>query len=210
MTPATTPKRGSIPACAGEPRLPPTATLQSGVYPRVCGGTPVTGMPASTIKGLSPRVRGNPIKIINGDSPVRSIPACAGEPRRHLGIPGVSEVYPRVCGGTALCVFGKRFQRGLSPRVRGNPAHWGGCGRRAWSIPACAGEPRPARGLWLARAVYPRVCGGTLWDGESDADDCGLSPRVRGNQPTAAFSGGMPGSIPACAGEPGRCCASGR
>ena len=31
--------QGSIPACAGEPRVVPFSSLQQRVYPRVCGGT---------------------------------------------------------------------------------------------------------------------------------------------------------------------------
>ena len=50
---------GSIPACAGEPRVASvTGTLQ-GVYPRVCGGTLWFALAALNIWGLSPRVRGN-------------------------------------------------------------------------------------------------------------------------------------------------------
>ena len=50
--------------------------------------------------GLSPRVRGNPGRhpfYRKGD---RSIPACAGEPKRGRWFIWADEVYPRVCGGT--------------------------------------------------------------------------------------------------------------
>ena len=51
---------GSIPACAGEPRVRSIESVCAGVYPRVCGGT--AGRKSGDIKamGLSPRVRGNP------------------------------------------------------------------------------------------------------------------------------------------------------
>ena len=100
-----------IPACAGEP------APNHRVYPRVCGGTP----PSATM-GLSPRVRGNPLKMLLPRLSPRvrgnhgSIPACAGEP------PPIS--IPRCAAPN----------RGLSPRVRGNRCEVG-------SIPACAGEP---------------------------------------------------------------------
>ena len=55
----TSGKSRSIPACAGEPGLPPGRLLTPGVYPRVCGGTIPLGLPRRTNKGLSPRVRGN-------------------------------------------------------------------------------------------------------------------------------------------------------
>ena len=52
------------------------------VYPRVCGGTLLTGAGVSYAEGLSPRVRGNPVRSKAAASAGRSIPACAGEPRR--------------------------------------------------------------------------------------------------------------------------------
>ena len=98
------------------------------VYPRVCGGTDVGPARPSSRHYL------------------RSIPACAGEPRSiKRAEDRVRSVYPRVCGGTAsTCAYGlsisepvyprvcggtlrtslTRFelnQTGLSPRVRGNP-----------------------------------------------------------------------------------------
>ena len=149
-------------------------------------------------------MRGNRSPSIDTARRVRSIPACAGEPRARLATGGNSVVYPRVCGGThqytAVCFL----LLGLSPRVRGN--HW----RTqhlvldVGSIPACAGEP-----LWPLRvcpgcSVYPRVCGGTPTSAASPARGAGLSPRVRGNlEPTSVLQ--LPrGSIPACAGEPPR------
>ena len=76
-------------------------------------------------------------------SSIRSIPACAGEPRdlpfdylmhevypRVCGeppgpVPGaaVHRVYPRVCGGTGPGTAGPPCWWGLSPRVRGNRTH---------------------------------------------------------------------------------------
>ena len=51
--------RGSIPAYAGEPTRAAFATLESGVYPRVCGGTPAGLNLTLPLPGLSPRMRGN-------------------------------------------------------------------------------------------------------------------------------------------------------
>ncbi len=96
-------RKGSIPACAGEPlhQLPHRRSRR--VYPRVCGGTPSASTAARTPRGLSPRVRGNPGGQASAGSAYGSIPACAGEPlavTRGAGAPRA---------------------RGLSPRVRGNP-----------------------------------------------------------------------------------------
>ena len=51
---------GSIPACAGEPSNDRRAGFLIRVYPRVCGGTNIAMAISRTIRGLSPRVRGNP------------------------------------------------------------------------------------------------------------------------------------------------------
>ena len=70
-------------------------------------------------------------------------------------------VYPRVCGGTLRAAAAGSGIKGLSPRVRGNPAR--ATGRRGWlgSIPACAGEPAGYFSSTVRCGVYPRVCGGT-------------------------------------------------
>ena len=71
---------GSIPACAGEPRLQPSCLGERRVYPRVCGGTGPYTTRIKTSDGLSPRVRGNPLPASTCALCVGSIPACAGEP----------------------------------------------------------------------------------------------------------------------------------
>ena len=50
----------SIPACAGEPGALTIVCIADMVYPRVCGGTSEKDFPHTRIRGLSPRVRGNP------------------------------------------------------------------------------------------------------------------------------------------------------
>ncbi len=76
------------------------------------------------------------------------------------------------------------------------------CGIRG-SIPACAGEPSSSNSTESTSRVYPRVCGGTSTLNRALARIPGLSPRVRGNHGRATGTDGAPGSIPACAGEPG-------
>ena len=113
-------------------------------------------------------------------------------------------VYPRVCGGTRQAPQGPPGPRGLSPRVRGNLHRSRDCPNRDGSIPACAGEPaRQARSAAHER-VYPRVCGGTAYQALTLTLYPGLSPRVRGNPEAEHAVQALPGSIPACAGEPTR------
>ena len=193
---------GSIPACAGEPAPANRRPSRSRVYPRVCGGTYPLRPLRHCGAGLSPRVRGNPLRVRRTGRGTGSIPACAGEPVRAGGTPGGSRVYPRVCGGTERTRGRSSLRAGLSPRVRGNHAGHDIDAGHDRSIPACAGEPSippvPAR----PSAVYPRVCGGTRLTDLRARLDAGLSPRVRGNLSGPPNPISTPRSIPACAGEP--------
>ena len=90
----------SIPACAGEPRLPAGRRRYRPVYPRVCGGTRRDDIGLPHLRGLSPRVRGNPTGRWTLTTRWGSIPACAGEPLSISGYSFSGAVYPRVCGGT--------------------------------------------------------------------------------------------------------------
>ena len=133
-----------------------------GVYPRVGGGTDVGGAQQPEATGLSPRGRGNqswppssPFSV--GLSPrgrgnrtpnrvdillSRSIPAWAGEPRWQFERPTLTQVYPRVGGGTHQFFSPTRFVLGLSPRGRGNQREEPAAYCRLRSIPAWAGEPK--------------------------------------------------------------------
>ena len=161
--------------------------------------------PASAGFGLSPRVRGNRAVFPVMRTTRRSIPACAGEPRRRDDYPGRRRVYPRVCGGTIDLELIVQLRQGLSPRVRGNHVRRGGHRGRRRSIPACAGEPSMSTWSSAARAVYPRVCGGTDGYAPLSIPPMGLSPRVRGNRLLGRWAGRLSRSIPACAGEPISC-----
>ena len=191
----------------------------------MCGGTARRADLERAKAGLSPRVRGNLSKWQTQLGTGGSIPACAGEPR-HGDIPDqLRRVYPRVCGGTRQIPRWPAVKSGLSPRVRGNrqarrqtksigrsiPACAGEPEPRVWhwraasrSIPACAGEPTPRKRWTPPHGVYPRVCGGTVTRSHSTRWTPGLSPRVRGNRLFPRGHQRLPGSIPACAGEPRR------
>ena len=166
------------------------------------GGTPYGHLRDGAFRGLSPRVRGNPLQAALGGLPARSIPACTGEPAKRRTPDDAGQVYPRVYGGTGDGAVQLPGGRGLSPRVRGNPPFLADDSQQPRSIPACTGEPwasrAPVTNLW----VYPRVYGGTSPEVAQNPRSAGLSPRVRGN-PAAQTSGAIrAGSIPACTGEP--------
>ena len=172
------------------------------VYPRVCGGTQHPRPSNNDIHGLSPRVRGNLVSRGHVVGWIRSIPACAGEPKCRCANWSASGVYPRVCGGTRRPGRALGHRLGLSPRVRGNHDRLVERWRDEGSIPACAGEPLSCW-PWVSRCtVYPRVCGGTEPTDEGAEIVMGLSPRVRGNLQLPDKGVVLWGSIPACAGEP--------
>ena len=111
---------GSIPACAGEPYTSSRSGSYDRVYPRVCGGTSLRPEQILVVRGLSPRVRGNPVSSRGAPWRLGSIPACAGEPSSPYRLAMLAWVYPRVCGGTSFEVSVSTNMNGLSPRVRGN------------------------------------------------------------------------------------------
>ena len=110
----------SIPAYAGEPDNWMVWRMGAEVYPRVCGGTLPATAGGPTLIGLSPRMRGNPLRYAAAHKNLGSIPAYAGEPPFSIPPAQHPRVYPRVCGGTRLPYGGDVRHRGLSPRMRGN------------------------------------------------------------------------------------------
>ena len=193
---------GSIPACAGEPGNGNRRFCEIAVYPRVCGGTHSPAKSGGGRPGLSPRVRGNRLVVCPLCTATRSIPACAGEPRRPTAPGRGCWVYPRVCGGTHFNIASTIYMSCLSPRVRGNPLQYRLYDLHELSIPACAGEPPHCSAPGAAQQVYPRVCGGTSASVTIPVVGNGLSPRVRGNRAGYPAGSWRAGSIPACAGEP--------
>ena len=171
----------SIPAYAGEPLIQLPVAADKGVYPRVCGGTFTWKQNALIRWGLSPRMRGNLGGRLLRFGGAGSIPAYAGEPGLGDAMLGYLEVYPRVCGGTHGRKSQHTRQRGLSPRMRGNPSGAARTIAASGSIPAYAGEPASIRRRMRCQTVYPRVCGGTTIRAVWLEMPAGLSPRMRGN-----------------------------
>ena len=81
MTVTSTCSSGSIPACAGEPRMTVFGSLKLRVYPRMRGGTSIWPGCMCGCSGLSPHARGNHPWVRPPACAAGSIPACAGEPR---------------------------------------------------------------------------------------------------------------------------------
>ena len=202
--PPPLPRRGSIPAQAGEPYSDRRGGCGGWVYPRAGGETSNMAITAASPKGLSPRRRGNRREAQADVRRGGSIPAQAGEPSGETSGSGqlTTGVYPRAGGGTGLGRGRLRRPPGLSPRRRGNRVQDRRRDRRNGSIPAQAGEPGARVGWMLKSRVYPRAGGGTPNYLQSISRNLGLSPRRRGNHISAFEPAQTPGSIPAQAGEP--------
>ena len=175
--------------------------MDQGLSPRVRGNL-LDPQPEVRFVGLSPRVRGNLERVLHDRRRERSIPACTGEPDRHLEPGRMDQVYPRVYGGTRWAAWSGPSTRGLSPRVRGNLPAVQEDDEGPGSIPACTGEPRGSPSSPGQCPVYPRVYGGTGYELGFSGSGEGLSPRVRGNRTGVANITRTGRSIPACTGEP--------
>ena len=194
----------SIPACTGKPASPTRRAASATVYPRVYGETVGGDERSWCCSGLSPRVRGNPVKMERKYLIPRSIPACTGKPAMHNATKASMRVYPRVYGETMDSPITRQALRGLSPRVRGNPPARRGKDGDPGSIPACTGKPLLGAPIQRGLGVYPRVYGETVVFAIAGDALEGLSPRVRGNQPLVLARLSWRRSIPACTGKPER------
>ena len=198
----SSPRRGTIPAHAGEPIRPVWRKRSPRDYPRACGGTWPTRRRERQPEGLSPRMRGNRTRIRRNPIAWGTIPAHAGEPLAGKR-PGLFDTdYPRACGGTSSVQPTAQPRPGLSPRMRGNQLLRVELLCLPGTIPAHAGEPncRPicSDSCW----DYPRACGGTVPQQVSRSIGQGLSPRMRGNLRAGGRKRTARGTIPAHAGEP--------
>ena len=105
-------------------------------------------------------------------------------------------------GETGRHVIATADEYGLSPHVRGNPAHVSQPTTGRGSIPACTGKPRRAGTRRCGRRVYPRMYGETSSYRSRRRSACGLSPHVRGNPICVVGATMYVRSIPACTGKP--------
>ena len=196
---------GTIPALAGEPCSARCSASRRRDHPRAGGGTSLTLLRTSMVRGPSPRWRGNPEEHRGDKAPERTIPALAGEPRSSAVRSVRSKDHPRAGGGTCGCARSDRWPAGPSPRWRGN---------RRWkrprlvlsgTIPALAGEPFIGPPASDAFRDHPRAGGGTGAALQSSMANRGPSPRWRGNPLHLQSAALLVGTIPALAGEPACC-----
>ena len=110
-----------IPACAGNTSIFLSFVIFAAVHPRMCGEHVRSITAFSGMVGSSPHVRGTLVQVSRSGSPLRFIPACAGNTRSSVHTAPPSSVHPRMCGehyDSDMDVF---ISDGSSPHVRGTP-----------------------------------------------------------------------------------------
>ncbi len=181
-------------------RLRPAA-LGLGTIPAYAGA-PATNASHNTWRGLSPRMRGHQRWTPPRLPFRRTIPAYAGAPSSTPSRATAMRDYPRVCGGTTKPRSCTSNPTGLSPRMRGHLKYLYLQRDGTGTIPAYAGAPRILWAPSWAIRDYPRVCGGTVEDGDKMRFHQGLSPRMRGHPAYEQIMRYLGGTIPAYAGAP--------
>ena len=157
---ATFYRAGPIPAGAGETMMCTKKWPRIGAYPRGCGGNQWGHAAGLTCQGLSPRVRGKPMPILDQHGHPRPIPAGAGETTDLVRLSAGTWAYPRGCGGNLERLAAAATPLGLSPRVRGKHASHASGADLSGPIPAGAGETLAHGARHEKCRAYPRGCGG--------------------------------------------------
>ena len=134
-------------------------------------------------------------------SPVRFIPAPAGNSWSRKERPAEFPVHPRACGELAA-----RWPRivdgtGSSPRLRGTPGTLSGRFFTNRFIPAPAGNSAIRRRSAPPTPVHPRACGELCPPSLFLSITCGSSPRLRGTLQGGRDRRGGHRFIPAPAGN---------
>ena len=192
---------GIIPALAGNTAIGATPASPTGDHPRACGEHTLRDVCSIADLGLSPRLRGTlpchaPFTCFIG-----IIPALAGNTSRGPFRSAGRWDHPRACGEHLHLPADQVHTAGSSPRLRGTlcPASSAGCS--AGIIPALAGNTDVHVHIAVTSWDHPRACGEHLSLVEQTTPYPGSSPRLRGTLDADAEAGGVPGIIPALAGN---------
>ena len=200
MAPASWPACGSSPRLRGtrldhqrgfiQPRFIPapagnatgffSAAESLTVHPRACGERQLWAGRPGYVDGSSPRLRGTPADRCGIGSPVRFIPAPAGNARAWRGPSCSQPVHPRACGERVPALRGFVYFTGSSPRLRGTLLRLALMFPGSRFIPAPAGNANPVSARFVWCSVHPRACGERQCSAHPHLRAIGSSPRLRG------------------------------
>ena len=189
------------PACAGKRAGPNNSLTGNQDHPRVCGEKAITVSSAHIMRGSPPRVRGKDLGLDVPGQTVGITPACAGKRKRPKRWVRPPKDHPRVCGEKSASQMRSRSSRGSPPRMRGKGASKTLPCRKSGITPAYAGKRCSSRRCCGCRWDHPRVCGEKMFGKNSNIQDVGSPPRVRGKVLKELIALLFHGITPACAGK---------
>ena len=153
------------------------------------------------VKGPSPLARGKPKHGSKDRAGLGTIPARAGETsHENINLRAIGD-HPRSRGGNGISAMASRSGLGPSPLARGKRVCSGCVGLGLRTIPARAGETVRECEIGIQRGDHPRSRGGNLLITCSWKAASGPSPLARGKRCHDRNTPGLPGTIPARAGE---------
>ena len=176
---------GITPACARKRSQGFAVRLSTRDHPRVCGEKISQTRRNLPLGGSPPRVRGKARGASLLCQHLRITPACAGKrkppPDRHKNWGD----HPRVCGEKPQWAPITLLMLGSPPRMRGKGQGQGdGCDHQGIT-PACAGKSSLRWAAIQTHGDHPRVCGEKMFGKNSNIQDVGSSPRMRGKVPSS-------------------------
>ena len=176
-------------------------------HPRVCGEKVFLSVPATSVLGSPPRMRGKvtPVSLVALWG--RITPAYAGK-RAVVPVYDVRfRDHPRVCGEKTDSQYQLPIMQGSPPRMRGKGVKWQVSRRLKWITPAYAGKSGLAALAAIDCRDHPRVCGEKPAGLQFLIRWMGSPPRMRGKEQPAIDDYNAVRITPAYAGKSGvQCC----
>ena len=175
------PQHGTIPARAGQPPQARAPATPPADHPRAGGATAARRQSSMSIRGPSPRGRGNPGLRWPDFRRCGTIPARAGQPTAAVWGMWIRRDHPRAGGATWAFLAINHALKGPSPRGRGNRELPDPQRNPDGTIPARAGQPFQESVKSHVLRDHPRAGGATPNRSARRALSKGPSPRGRGN-----------------------------
>ena len=151
----------------------------------MCGEKLAARRCSASILGSPPRVRGKESRRQIGIKIGGITPAYAGKRVAVRSDLGTIRDHPRVCGEKPQWAPITLLMLGSPPRMRGKGQGQGdGCDHQGIT-PACAGKSSLRWAAIQTHGDHPRVCGEKMFGKNSNIQDVGSSPRMRGKVPSS-------------------------
>ena len=170
------------PADAGSTHYPVGRFGKRADHPRGCGEHHTQTIAVGSGLGSSPRMRGAQQLLTMAEQGGRIIPADAGSTLRVSSSDRACSDHPRGCGEHIRCGAKRGIPGGSSPRMRGAPSGIRGLPQKARIIPADAGSTLLLSTAYREGQDHPRGCGEHEAMANSQIENRGSSPRMRGAQ----------------------------